>query len=86
MESFTGEPPAVALAFAEASRKASLVQWAVENPFASIYSAIILTAAITGLVAWDIQTFFSMFLLLSLCGAPIVVGTWFYQHRDGISR
>jgi branched-chain amino acid transport system permease protein len=86
MESFTGEPPAVALAFAEASRKASLVQWAVENPFASIYSSIILIAAIAGLVTWDIQTFFSLFLLLSLCGAPIVVGTWFYQHRDGISR
>lgn len=81
MEPFTGEPPEVALAFAEASRGASLVRWAAENPFAAIYSTIALTAAAGGMITWDLQTFFSLCLFFWLVTLPVVVGIWLYHHR-----
>jgi hypothetical protein len=82
MEPFSGEPSRVALAFAEASRGVSLKQWAVENPFAAIYSSIILIAAVGGIVTWDIQTFFSLCLFFWLLTLPVTVGIWLYKNRE----
>jgi branched-chain amino acid transport system permease protein len=82
MEPFTGEPPGVALAFAEASREASLAEWAIEHPFGTSYSGIILIAAAGGILSWDIQTFFSLCLFFWLLTLPVVIGVWVYKNRE----
>lgn len=66
MEPVTGEPPAVAVTYAELSKSASVSAWAMENPVAAIYSAAILTALLGGLITRDISIFFSLILFFAL--------------------
>jgi hypothetical protein len=84
MEPFTGEPPLYAVAMAERTRDASLMQWAVEYPFAAIYSSAIIIASVGALITWDEHTFFDLFLFIWLITLPIVVGSWIYRSREYI--
>lgn len=76
MQPLTGEPSEVALALANLSKDESLAIWAKQYPWAAAYSFIFLVALFGAIVTWNIQTFFSLVLFLSLIATPIVGSLW----------
>ena len=84
-EPFTGEPPQVAVALAESTRDASLMQWVREYPAAAVYSACFVIALLGGIITWDQHTFFSLILFFLLITVPVFLPLWIFRNfRDVI--
>ncbi len=80
MYPITGESPDYALALAATTREASLIAWVVEHPGPASLSLGVLIAMFGGLVTWDEQTFFSLFLFSLLIVVPLTLGIWLARN------
>jgi len=80
MQPLTGESPEVAVALAETTRDASLLQWLIRYPWAVAYSVVMAVALMGGLLAWETHAGFSLFLLGTLIVSPIVIPLWMRQN------
>lgn len=82
MQPFTGEPPAVARALAQASQNKRLTDWVITYPASAFYSLAVILAFGAGLLSWDIQRGISVFLFLWLISAPFLFGIWLYRNYE----
>ncbi|PJF44030.1 MAG: hypothetical protein CUN55_06080 [Phototrophicales bacterium] len=73
MKPITGEPPSVALAYAQSTTEKRIAQWVLDYPITAMYALILSFAFLGGLMTLDHRTFMTILLFLSLITSPITI-------------